>query len=85
MNEQIELVKKWLSDPKSVTQKELEANSVEAGAGAYNIAAAYVVDAADAAANATYAAYTAKANAVDYANPADYAAYCVKKYEELTS
>ncbi len=30
MNEHIELVKKWLADPKSVTQKELDENAKDA-------------------------------------------------------
>ena len=51
MNKQIELVKKWLADPDSVTQEELEKNRDAAWA-AY-AAAAWAVDddAADAAAD----------------------------------
>jgi len=78
MNNHIELVKKWLADNDSVTQKELKDNRAAAYAAAtaaYTAAYAnaYAADAADAAAAAYDAAY-------DYA--AD-AAYWVKRYEEL--
>ena len=43
MNKHIELVKKWLADPDSVTQEELEKNWARAS-GAY-WAAAYAADA----------------------------------------
>ena len=68
MNEHIELVKKWLADPESVTKQDMEAN-----AAAY----AALADAALAAAyaDAAYAAYAAAA-----ANTAD---YWVKRYNEL--
>jgi len=67
MNKHIELVKRWLDDPSSVTMEELRANAD----------AAYVADAAPAAAWA-YAAACAAADAA-----AEYTAICVKKYEEL--
>ncbi len=92
MNKHIELVKKWLDNPDSVTQEELKAN-VDAA----NAADAAYDDVANAAANAAYAAYAAadvaSANAAydaaydaydDVANAAAYAAYFVKKYEKLT-
>ncbi len=94
MNKHIELVKKWLDNPDSVTQEELKAN-VDAANAAYD-------DVANAAANAAYAAYAAAdvasaaaaydaaydayddvANAAAY-DAAAYAAYFVKKYEKLT-
>jgi hypothetical protein len=69
MNKHIELVKKWLDDPSSVTVKELKENA--------KAAAAYAAaDAYDDAANAAYAAADAAADAAN-------AAYFVKKYEEL--
>jgi len=76
MNKHIELVKKWLDDPKSVTLQELRDNAE----------AAY--DAADAA-WADYAAYDAydaawADDAVAAAQAAYDAAYWVKKYEKLT-
>ena len=74
MNKHIELVKKWLADPDSVTQQELEdnrdaANSAYA-ATAYSASAVYAADSA-------YAA-----NAAADARSAD-AEYWVKLYEEL--
>jgi len=72
MNKHIELVKKWLDDPTSVSQDELEANSVAAHTAYVAAHAAYV---------AAYAA--ASAYAAD-AYDADAAEYYVKKYEELT-
>ena len=51
MNKHIELVKKWLDDPTSVSQDELEANSVAAHAAyvaAYAADSAYAADAYDA-------------------------------------
>ena len=75
MNKHIELVKKWLADPDSVTQEELEdnrdaANSAYA-ATAYSASAVYAADSA-------YAA-----NAAADARSAD-AEYWVERYEELT-
>ena len=80
MNIHIELVKKWLDSPESVTRQELKDN---------RSAAAYYAAAADAYA-AAYAAY-ADAYATDAAYYASYAAdadadataYWVKRYEEL--
>jgi hypothetical protein len=67
MNKHIELVKKWLADPSSVTQEELKANA-DAAAAAYDAAAFYAAAAAD-------AAY--------YSAVGDTAAYWVKKYKDL--
>ena len=84
MNIHIELVKKWLADPTSVTQQELEDNRAVAYAAsaAARAAADAAADAAaaDAAANAAaYAAYYA----AYYANAAN-AKYWVNRYEGLT-
>ena len=68
MNKHISLVKKWLNDPDSVSQKELEDNDDAAHASAAD------TDAADAAAAAADAAA---------ADAAEVAAHCVKRYEEL--
>ena len=86
MNKHIELVKKWLADPDSVTKKELRANDADA--------AAYANDAAAAAnaAYAAYAAYTADAAAYTAAAAASAAASglplnadnWVKEYEKLS-
>tara|TARA_R110000787_G_scaffold251381_1_gene356866 strand:- start:81 stop:332 length:252 start_codon:yes stop_codon:yes gene_type:complete len=78
MNKHIELVKKWLPNPDSVTQKELRDNRTSAAKAAAKTAAKAAAKAAaddaadDAAAYAAYAAYAADA----------YAA-AVKFYEEL--
>ena len=73
MNEHIELVKKWLADPESVTKQDMEANAD----------AAYA-DAALAAVNtAAYAAYAAADAALAAVNAANTADYWVKRYEEL--
>ena len=93
MNKHIELVKKWLDDPSSVTVKELKEN---AKAAAVYDAAAYATNAADTA-DTFAAAYAAAALAADYAadaaDAADLAAHMsavyaaakyVKEYEELT-
>jgi len=82
MNKHIELVKKWLGDPNSVTQKELIENldAADAAADAAVAASADALAAADAAADAAVAAaYAAYVGAAYEA-----AAYWVKKYEELT-
>jgi hypothetical protein len=73
MNAHIELVKKWLANPESVSQQELEDNAISAA----NDAADYANTASD-----LYAA----AYAADYANAAaaDDAVYWVKRYEELS-
>ena len=80
MNAHIELVKKWLANPESVTQQELSDNRTSAYAdtdAAYD--AAYMANsaAADAAYWADEAANSANSVAAD-------AAYWVKLYEELT-
>jgi len=84
MNKHIELVKKWLADTKSVTEKELLDNKDAAYAA--NAAAFAAVDAdVDAVNAAYYAAYAANAAYGAYygANAAYVAAYFVKRYEEL--
>ena len=68
MNPHIELVKKYLADPKSVSAEELE----RAASAAY------------AAASATYAATTAAAAAAAYAASSADAKYWIEEYEELT-
>ena len=73
MNIHIELVKKWLADPTSVTQQELEDNRAVADVAAN---AAYY---ADYAANAAYAADYAATDAADAAE----VKHWVKRYEEL--
>ena len=81
MNKHIELVKRWLNNPESVSREELRANYMEAAdtdtvSGA-EACAAY--SAAHAAAEATCAFSNVGAN------PAiDLAAFWVGKYEELT-
>ena len=91
MNKHIELVKKWLDNPESVTQEELEDNRaaayVDAVAAAYVDAVAAANAYAAAYAAADVAAYTAADAAADVAYYA--AAYTaavkhwVKRYEEL--
>jgi len=73
MNKHIELVKKWLADPTSVTQQELEDNRAVADAAADVAAYTAAYTAADAAADVAYyaAAYTAEVK------------HWVKRYEEL--
>tara|TARA_R110001632_G_scaffold75750_1_gene172152 strand:- start:204 stop:428 length:225 start_codon:yes stop_codon:yes gene_type:complete len=68
MNKHIELVKKWLDDPNSVTEDELKDNATEVAYLGY----------------AAYAAAYAAADAAAYAVPADNVEPYVKKYEELT-
>jgi hypothetical protein len=70
-NPHIELVKKWLADPESVSAEELERADVDTYAAA---SAAYAATTAAAAAAAA-AAYAA--SSVD-------AKYWIEKYEELT-
>ena len=88
MNKHIELVKKWLADPASVTQQELQDNCDAAYADCLAKAAAAFY----ATAYATYTAvfYTANATyaavyAADYAYAGDdvNAEYWVNRYEEL--
>jgi LPS O-antigen subunit length determinant protein (WzzB/FepE family) len=82
MNKHIELVKKWLADPKSVTQQELNDNRDAAAYAAYDAAYVDYAAAADYAAHAAaYAAYTAYDAAYYNAD----AAYWVKRYEEITN
>ena len=69
MNKHIELVKKWLADPDSVTQKELEDN--RDAAYAYATAEAYYATAFKAAAD--YAVYGAD----------DAAKHWVKRYDKI--
>ncbi len=70
MNKHIELVKKWLNNPDSVTVEELKAN-VDAAYTARFYAAAYTAyTVANAAANAAYAAYAAADVASDAADAA---------------
>jgi uncharacterized protein with PIN domain len=79
MNKHIELVKKWLADPTSVTQQELEDNhdaAYAAYAKAYHSAAASYADAASYAA----ASYASCAAVCSYTN---YTKHWVKRYEEL--
>ena len=85
MNPEIELVKKWLDDQKSVSQKELERADAYA-ANAANAARATATAAAAAAAHAvSYAADAATANvAVDAKYWVNRVKYWVEKYEELT-
>ena len=73
MNIHIELVKKWLADPESVSQKELRVNRISA----FSISAFAAADAA-----AANAADAAAANAAAYSS-ADDAAYWVERYEAL--
>ena len=79
MNIHIELVKKWLADPTSVTQQELEDNR-DAADCAYH--ADFYEAVSSAAAYYTYYAADA-ANAAADARSAD-AEYWVERYEELT-
>jgi hypothetical protein len=82
MNKHIELVKKWLADPESVSLEELEANR-EAAWDNW-AAAAEAVKAAIAAEAAVKAAYRGgvKANKATYWR--NQAIKYVKQYEELT-
>ena len=77
MNKHIELVKKRLADPDSVTQEELDDNRDAANSAYAATIASYVASAA-ATANSAYAA-----NAAADARSAD-AEYWVERYEELT-
>ena len=81
MSKHIELVKKWLDDPDSVTKEKLKANADAAAADA-DAAAAYAAAAAWAADAAAEAAEAADAAA--FSDTADYVEHYVKKYEELT-
>ena len=72
MNIHIELVKKWLADSESVSQKELKVNRI----------AAFAASDANAYAASANAADAADANAAAYSS-ADDAAYWVERYEAL--
>jgi len=93
MNEHIALVKKWLNDPESVSQKELKTNFFSASQDyyAYAIANAGIYDVAwflkQSASAASAAAYdSATTPAAAYCAPtAEAAAHWVKRYEELTN
>jgi len=87
----IELVKKWLDDPESVSKEELRKAAAEADAAAAEAASAAAADAsylaayaADAAAYAADAAAdAAEAAAYFDAYSADVAKHGVKRYEKL--
>ena len=86
-NPHIELVKKWLNNPKSVSQEELEraaaaADAAGAAAYAYSAVAYAAADAAVAAAAA--AAEAAAAEAASISASIREAKQRVKEYEELT-
>jgi hypothetical protein len=89
MNKHIELVKKWLADPESVSLEELEDSKEAAYRGGVKAAwaeavyeAAYwAVRAAKAAEDATYRATAIAAEATYWRNQA---IKYVKQYEELT-
>jgi hypothetical protein len=70
MNKHIELVMKWLADPASVSQEELEENAVDA----YD---------ATSSAGGAYAACYANADAAAEVYGSS-AAYWVKRYKELS-
>jgi hypothetical protein len=75
MNKHIELVKKWLADPESVSLEELEANNRTAAWDAWDVKA---VDVA-------WAAYWAvRADAEDAAYWRNRASEYIEEYEELT-
>ena len=75
MNIHIELVKKWIADSESVSQKELRVNRIAAAASAASAASA--ATAAFAASAAAAAAFAASAAAYDDA------AYWVERCEAL--
>ena len=80
MKKYVELVKKWLANPESVSLEELKANKEAAWAATWDIR--------DAAAMAAHAAYWADYEAADAIYGADYwrneAIKYIKEYEELT-
>tara|TARA_R110002153_G_scaffold218570_1_gene370990 strand:+ start:284 stop:559 length:276 start_codon:yes stop_codon:yes gene_type:complete len=90
MNKHISLVKKWLNDPDSVSQKGLKANYVAAhtarARARARVARACAATEAIAVAQAAAAAIAASA-AADAAADADavVAAHWVKRYEELSN
>ena len=81
MNKHIELVKKWLADPTSVTQKELKDNRDDAVA-TYEAAIAHPAIAANTAVSAANAAYYASHYAA-IASYTDAAKYWVEQYEKI--
>ena len=92
MNEHIEVVKKWLDDPESVSQKQLKTNFFSASQDyyAYAIANAGIYDtawfleqSASAAAAAAYDSATTTAGAIAGSNAAEAADHWVKRYEDL--
>ena len=94
MNKHISLVKKWLNDPDSVSQKELKDNAYDADEAAAEAAAAEVAAEVAAAAIAhrrwgqslarNTAAAAAHAAAADADADAAATACWVKRYEELS-
>jgi hypothetical protein len=79
MNIHIELVKKWIADPASVTQQELKDNLDDAIA-TYEAAIAHPAIAANTAVSAANAAYYASHYAA-IASYTDAAKYWVRRYE----
>ena len=89
MNKHIELVKKWLADPESVSLEELKANreaardNWDAGATRATIAAYWAADAAvEAVKAAVY--WAAGATAVETVYWRNQTITYIKQYEELT-
>ena len=94
MNEHIEVVKKWLDDPESVSQKELKTNFFSASQDYYAYAAAnagtydtawFLEQFANFASAAAYDSATTTAGAIAGSNAAEAADHWVKRYEELTN
>ena len=94
MNEHIEVVKKWLNDPDSLSSEELKTNFFSASQDyyAYAIANAGIYDtawfleqSANFAVAAAYDSATTTAGAIAASNAAEAADHWVKRYEELTS
>ena len=85
MNPHIELVKKWLEDPKSLNLKELQDNFSAADDifSANDTDAAYAADKTQQLVN-DYTAKVASAYASSAASDAVKAAHWVKRYEELS-
>ena len=83
MNKHIELVKKHLADPSSVTEEELKANWEDASYSASAAAAEAYRDGDDAAADYAYYTYSASAAAAGGYRAA--ASYYIKRCEELTN
>tara|TARA_B110000285_G_scaffold227185_1_gene288071 strand:- start:323 stop:607 length:285 start_codon:yes stop_codon:yes gene_type:complete len=93
MNKHIELVKKWLNGPDSVSSEELKTNFFSASQDyyAYAIANAGIYDtawfleqSASAAAAAAYDSATTTAGVIADSNAAEAANYWVRRYEELS-